>query len=101
MDATAVTQNRPLLPSNVPIWAQSPEALAGALGSGPQGLSLAEAEIRRKTGKPGRIVAQESGTGVALLVSQFKSPVTILMIVAAIISIGLGERIEGGLILLI
>ncbi|MEO7424843.1 MAG: cation-transporting P-type ATPase [Fibrobacteria bacterium] len=87
--------------TDVPFWSHKPEDLLAELASGPQGLTGAEAERRVAEQRPNRLHARESESAYILLLAQFKNPITVLMIVAAVISIFLGEHSEGVLILII
>ena len=87
--------------SDTPFWTQSTDELTKILGSGPRGLGVAEAVRRIAAEKPNRLQAKSSGTIWVLLWAQFKSPITLLMMVAAVLSIFLGETTEGVLILII
>ncbi len=87
--------------NEIPFWSRTAELSLRELGSGHNGLGSAEALRRIAAEKPNRLQARETATVLALLAAQFKNPITILMAVAAVLSIILGENTEGVLILII
>ena len=82
-------------------WSQSPEFLLKSLGSSLQGISESEARQRALIQAPNRLHSQKSHWVKALLASQFRSPVTLLLIFGAGLSLALGDVVEGCLILFI
>lgn len=87
--------------STVPFWSESPDELLKRLASDPQGLSNAEAADR----------VQQYGLNVSrvsvrfrtarLLLQQFRSPISILLLITAILSGFVGERSDAAIILVI
>jgi Ca2+-transporting ATPase len=78
------------------------EEIAGALTTDPaQGLSREEAAQRLARDGPNELRASPGPSLLALLAGQFRSLVVALLIVAAIVSIALGEWIDGSAILAI
>jgi len=87
--------------SDAAYWSQDAASLATALGSGPAGLSSSEAAERLAT--YGENTAEE-GTrlgGVRLLLRQFESPLVLILVFAAALSLALREWSEAIIILAI
>lgn len=78
----------------------APEALT-ALQSSQQGLSEAEVQQRQQQYGSNVINERKKYTGLKLFLNQFKTPVTLLLILAAVLSLTLGEMIDGIIILTI
>ncbi len=75
----------------MPYWNRSPEQLLTQLRSFRDGLSQAEAEKRLKQYGPNSIQQGTQFAAWRLLLSQFKSPLVLILVFAAIISILAGE----------
>ncbi|MCC8425498.1 magnesium-translocating P-type ATPase [Mucilaginibacter sp. UR6-11] len=71
------------------------------LDCGEQGLTNAEARKRLKKYGPNTIRANAGNSGFRLFLSQFKSPITLLLIIAALLSAGLGDVVDTLIILVI
>jgi Mg2+-importing ATPase len=84
-----------------PFWSLAPEALYASLESSPQGLSPEEAALRAAPLKSHRLHVRKGVSFARLLLSQFASPITVLLVVAAGLSLSLGDIVEGVLILII
>lgn len=82
-------------------WQLSAEEALTVLHSGQQGLSDAEAQLRQQQYGSNVINERKKYTGLKLFLNQFKTPVTLLLILAAILSLTLGEMIDGIIILTI
>lgn len=80
-------------------WTCTPENLFATLQSSPQGLTSALAQERLS--KVGRNVLKDhkKAAPLLLLLSQFKSPLVLILVFAAIISIVTGEWIDASIIL--
>ena len=65
------------------------------------GLTNGEAATRLKQYGPNSIKAKTNSSGLTLLLAQFKSPVTLLLIIAALLSAGLGDVADTVIILVI
>lgn len=65
------------------------------------GLSAADAKSRLKRYGPNTVNAARPGSALRLFVSQFKSPVTLLLVAAALLSAGLGDVADTVIILAI
>ena len=82
-------------------WHQSPAQVFQTLVSGPDGLSAQEANVRlQRTGR-NSLDTQPRTSAWGLLISQFKSPLVLILIVAAIISMVAGEWIDASVVLTI
>jgi len=82
-------------------WSLPTEQLLSALNTSKDGLQPADAEERLKQYGLNTISAQKQATALRLLLSQFKSPLVLILIVAAIISGIVGEWIDAGIVLAI
>ena len=72
-------------------WSMSSAQLLAALGTTGTGLQPAEAESRLKAYGPNVLKTQRQTTGLQLLLNQFKSPLVLILIFAAAVSIFMGE----------
>jgi len=82
-------------------WTVSTDELLAELAGSPTGLTGPEAQERLARYGPNRL-KQESGTGrLLLLLRQFKSPITLLLIASALLAWFLGERTDAFIILII
>ncbi len=72
-------------------WSKSTAQLLGHLNSATTGLSLGEANQRLKVYGPNSINPSNQSSVFSLLLSQFKSPLVLILVVAAIISAIAGE----------
>ena len=83
----------------LPPWALPAPQVVHSLGSGPAGLEPAEA-ARRLTRYGANVVARRSHRpGFQILLSQFVSPLILVLVAAAIVSRYLGESVEATVIL--
>jgi len=82
-------------------WSQAPEELFGRLQSSPQGLSSAEAQGRLGRFGPNLLQSREKTSALGLFINQFKSPLVLILVFAALISIVTGEYIDALIILAI
>jgi len=82
-------------------WNLSIEDAYNKLASGAKGLDDAEVALRLKQYGPNTLKNNASTSMFILFLSQFKSPITILLIVAAILSAGLGDLSDTVIILCI
>jgi Mg2+-importing ATPase len=72
-------------------WSITPEQLLTGLGTAPNGLSQADAERRLQQYGPNALKAGSQATALGLLLNQFKSPLVLILVVAAVISAIAGE----------
>jgi Mg2+-importing ATPase len=82
-------------------WSLSPEEALNILSCKAGGLTDTEAAKRLKIYGPNTIKPGHKRSAVALFLSQFKSPITLLLITAALLSAGLGDVTDTVIILLI
>jgi len=82
-------------------WNSTATALLKELSSGMEGLSQEEAEKRLREAGPNTLKSKLNTNDLLLFLRQFKSPVTLILIFAAILSFFLGEKTDAFIILLI
>ncbi|NDD65962.1 MAG: magnesium-translocating P-type ATPase, partial [Acidobacteria bacterium] len=75
-------------------WAESALELGRRLGSGEAGLGRAEAERRLTEYGPNRLRDGERGRALLILLGQFRSPLVLILLLAAVISILTGGLID-------
>jgi len=80
-------------------WAHSVGDVAEALGSTPGGLSMVEARARARRG--GVEQPHDQRTELVLLLRQFASPITLILVFATIVAAALGEAVDAAIILAI
>ena len=98
MKATpAKTSSRSHIPSNY--WTLAPEKLLSVLNVSDQGLTASDAEQRLKEYGPNVLAERKQVTALGLFVNQFKSPLVLILIFAAIISIIVGEWTDASIVL--
>ena len=81
-----------------PYHAQSLEAALAALQSGATGLSDAEAHERLARFGPNRLEPARPVRPLVILLNQLRSVVVVLLMVAGVVSLALGEPVEAGAI---
>lgn len=92
-------QDTPATP--VAYWSLAPEQLLSALHASRNGLQTADAEQRLQQYGLNTIRAQQQATALRLLLSQFKSPLVLILIFAAIVSGIVGEWVDASIVLAI
>jgi Mg2+-importing ATPase len=92
--------NQEILPDSS-YWSRTPEELFAALQSSPQGLSNAAAQERLSKFGRNELQGHKKAAPLLLLLSQFKSPLVLILVFAAIISVVTGEWIDASIILAI
>jgi Mg2+-importing ATPase len=85
----------------IDFWNVSVQIAYELLPSSPNGISEQEASVRLKNTGPNTFKANTKSSLFILFISQFKSPVTILLIIAALLSAGLGDVADTIIILTI
>jgi Mg2+-importing ATPase len=91
-------------PTNNPLdnfWSLSAQDALKGLSCQAKGLSQAEAEARLKQYGTNTFKARSNTSSLLLFLSQLKSPVTLLLIGAALLSMGLGDLTDSVIILII
>src|SRR5208337_3644629 len=84
-----------------PYWTRDVAELSAALGSGSGGLSSENAAARLRQVGPNSVEDQSRLSALRLLLHQFESPLVIILIFAAVISLALGDRVDASIILAI
>jgi Mg2+-importing ATPase len=76
----------------VAFWAEEPEALLASLGVSADGLTSPEADKRLARFGPNRLSAKNRRGPLRLLLAQFTSPIILILLAAAALSLFLGDR---------
>ena len=82
-------------------WSVAPERLLASLESSENGLQVDDAAARLQRYGPNTIKAQLQSTALRLLLRQFRSPLVLILIFAAIVSGVVGEWIDASIVLAI
>ena len=82
-------------------WSQQSQQVLSSLQSSENGLSGDEASLRLKQYGPNTLKSSSGSSAILLFLSQFKSPITILLIIAAGLSLALGDRSDAIIIFVI
>jgi P-type Mg2+ transporter len=82
-------------------WSLSSKDALQLLSCSTDGLSASTAEERLTTYGPNSLKGASHSSSALLFLSQFKSPITLLLIAAALLSIGLGDLTDALIILII
>src|ERR1700681_3164440 len=90
-----------MVPSLDNYWSLSPEIAFKILSCSGNGLSASDADSRLQQYGSNTLKAKSNSSGFILFLSQFKSPITILLIAAAILSMALGDFTDAVIILVI
>ncbi|HVW12488.1 MAG TPA: magnesium-translocating P-type ATPase [Mucilaginibacter sp.] len=93
--------NKDQNPSLDRFWSLSQQEVLNGLSCNLTGLSDREASVRLKIYGPNTIKSKKRVSAVLLFLSQFKSPITILLIAAALLSAGLKDITDAAIILVI
>ena len=86
---------------DVPYWSQDADALSAALGSSPVGLSPEAAGARLRLVGPNSVEEASQLNALRLLLRQFESPLVLILIFAAVISLVLQQWVDSAIILAI
>jgi len=92
---------KPLAADLTTFWASPTAELLIQLGTQPTGLSQTEAARRLRATGSNALQDQSGASTLGLLLGQFKSPVSLLLIAAALLSFFLRDATDGAIILLI
>ncbi len=87
--------------TKVPYWSLPAASLTTSLGSRPEGLTSSEARTALDRHGPNTIEASAHAGALRLLLRQFESPLVLILIFAAVVSIVVQEWTEATIILLI
>ena len=82
-------------------WSYPAAEVFQKLSCSEQGLSGSEAEARISQYGPNTMKADKHSPAIILFLSQFKSPITILLLAAVLLSMALGEFTDAMIILII
>jgi len=82
-------------------WSIPLDRLLETLRAAPKGLTSEEAAQRLATFGPNVAAPRRRAGTLRLFVSQFTNPITLLLFIAAVLSIGVGEQVDGLIILAI
>ncbi len=88
-------------PSLDNFWNLDSKVALQMLSCSDNGLSAATAADRLKTYGPNSLKGTSHSSGILLFLSQFKSPITLLLIASALLSMGLGDLTDAVIILII
>ena len=86
---------------DIPYWSQDAAAVSAALGSGPGGLSSERAAAQLRLVGPNSVEDASHLSALRLLLRQFESPLVLILIFAAVISLVLQQWVDLGIILAI
>jgi Mg2+-importing ATPase len=90
-----------LHPPERAFWSMSAEELLTALGSTAEGLSTAEAVSRLARYGENSLAGQEQSETIRLIWRQVESPLVLILVFGALISLVLGDWVDAALILVI
>lgn len=82
-------------------WSMPAPQVLDQLGSGPRGLSTAQAASARARHGPNTLRPPPRFGGLRLLLKQVQSPITLILIAAAVLALALGDRTNAAIILAI
>lgn len=82
-------------------WTLRSEAALAALTARPEGLTATEAAARLERYGPNVLRAKRGRSGIAILLAQFSSPLVLILIAAAVLSLFLHDPIDATIILII
>ena len=80
-------------------WSQDAAVLGAALGSGPGGLSSGGAAAKLRQTGPNSVEDASRMSALRLLLRQFESPLVLILIFAAVISLALQQWVDSAIIL--
>nr|HMN27280.1 HAD-IC family P-type ATPase [Caldilineaceae bacterium] len=91
----------PSAPKNTPYWSQPIAETVTALEGSTAGLTVAAAQARLAAVGPNLVTEHEQQTALRLFLSQLQSPIMVILLVATLISAGLGDWVDAVIILII
>lgn len=86
---------------SAPLWSLPVENVLETLSTSPQGLARDEAAARLEKYGPNTLQAEDKTSTLKLLLSQFKSPIILILIFAAVLSFFLDDKTDAVIILTI
>ena len=87
--------------SDRPFWTLSSDDVLNQLGTNRNGLTREEAQKRLRRFGANLLKSKRKTDTLTLLINQFKSPLVLILIIAAILAFFLGDPINAGIILVI
>jgi P-type Mg2+ transporter len=87
--------------AQVAYWSRSAAELMGELGAQAQGLSMAEAALRLERHGANSVEEQSQATALRLLLRQFESPLVLILVFAALVSLVTQQWVDASIILAI
>ena len=94
MSATTKQKNELIHQDDNPFWSTKAADQFKSLGTSETGLSAQEAARRLEQYGPNSLRPKKRTNTLTLFLSQFKSPITIILLIAVIISVALGEPVD-------
>jgi Mg2+-importing ATPase len=85
----------------LPFWSIPPEELLRSFNSSENGLTEEEALLRLKEYGPNSLKSAGQPSGISLFLRQFKSPITLILLAAASLSLSLKQHTDALIILVI
>jgi magnesium-transporting ATPase (P-type) len=79
-------------------WALGPEEVTDQLGTSRTGLTHDEVRLRHERFGPNELAAEEATSPLTIVIRQFRSPLIYILLVAAVVTILLGEYIDSAVI---
>jgi Mg2+-importing ATPase len=89
------------VPEDLPFWSRAPAELFDALETGASGLTAARAKERLERVGPNLVAPRSSAGPLRLLLRQFTSPLVLILVVGAAVSLALHDWIDATIILVI
>ncbi|ATE59854.1 magnesium-translocating P-type ATPase [Thauera sinica] len=89
------------LENDVPYWSRTVAELMAAQRSAPDGLADAEAARRLQQAGPNTVEERDERTALRLLLRQFESPLVLILVFGACVSLWLREWVDAAIILAI
>ena len=86
---------------DVSYWSRDIAELSAALGSGPGGLSSENAAERFRQVGPNSVEDESRLSALRIFLRQFESPLVLILIFAAVVSLALKDRVDASIILVI
>lgn len=88
-------------PSLATYWAMPPNNLLAQLNSAESGLSTEQADLARQTAGPNQLQSKNQLSVIGLFLSQFKSPISLILLAAAVLSYFLNDTTDAIIIFII
>lgn len=84
-----------------PYWSWSPEGACAAADSSEAGLTERQAADRRAAQGPNAVAPDQRRTTLRLLIGQFANPIILILLAATVLSMIVGDPVDGSVILVI